>query len=245
MPLGAAHALHVGHLGTAEGRVVRGARATTTPARCSTTRPRSGGFDRRRAPRAARRCTTRRRSASAAARCSPAATVLLPTASTREAVSAAIAAERPTTTFMVPAHLQRLFAQRPALPDLVVVPARSPTPARRAPSRSSGRRHRRVPRRRRLGVLRLHRGPVHRLLAGRVARRTRAPSAGPGPTAPSSPTTTADLVRGAAVRPLRVLARPGARPRPRGAPRTTPSRSATSAGSTTTATCTSTAAATT
>jgi acyl-CoA synthetase (AMP-forming)/AMP-acid ligase II len=46
-------------------------------------------------------------------------TVLLTDRFDAEAVSATIAAERPTAMFMVPAHLQRLFAQAPAqMPDL-------------------------------------------------------------------------------------------------------------------------------
>ena len=92
-------------------------------------------------------------------------------------VTAAIETERPTTMFCVPTHLQRLFAHwdEVGVPDLSSLPAgrprRRPLPVgRQAPA------DRAVPARLDVGVLRLHRGPVHRLPQRGVAASTPARS---------------------------------------------------------------------
>ena len=97
------------------------------------------------------------------------------------AITAAIEAERPTTMFCVPTHLQRLFAHwdGSACPTSrrfrLVAHAGAPCPA--------GVKRRLIelfPDGLDVGVLRLDRGPGHRLPQRGVARAARAPSAGPG-----------------------------------------------------------------
>ncbi len=163
------------------------------------------------------------------------------------AITEAIETERPTSMFCVPTHLQRLFAHwdRSAAPDLssfrLVAHAGAP-----CPPAVKRRLVELFPEGADLGVLRRHRGPVHRLpqrgVAGAPRHRrpraagsrrcpwtTTARSGARCPTTPGSPTS-ATRTR---------LRRPGATHR-----RDRPSRSATSGGSTTTATSTSTADAT-
>ena len=100
--------------------------------------------------------------------------------------------QRPTTMFCVPTHLQRLFAHwdEVGVPDLssfrLVAHAGAACPP--AVKRAAGRA---VPGRLDLGVLRLHRGPVHRLPQRGVAASGPAPSAGPGRDARCCSTTTA------------------------------------------------------
>ena len=143
-----------------------------------------------------------------------------------------------------PAALRPLGRHRLAGP--VVLPAGRPR-RRSLPHRPEAPADRGLPTRVDLGVLRLHRGPVHRLPQRGVA-------GAPGHRRPRPPRPRAlrrrrrhPVVRGARARPLRVLRRPRPRPPPPGAtpPAAPPSPSATPAGSTTTATSTSTVAATT
>ncbi len=90
------------------------------------------------------------------------------------AVTAAIEAERPTSMFCVPTHLQRLFAHwdEAGVPDLssfrLVAHAGAPCPD--GGEATAGRA---VPRGLDLGVLRLDRGPVHGLPERGVAGATR------------------------------------------------------------------------
>ncbi len=159
-------------------------------------------------------------------------------------VTEAIERERPTSMFCVPTHLQRLFAHwdEVGTPDLssfrLVAHAGAP-----CPDAVKRRLVETFPERVDLGVLRLDRGPVHRLPLRGVAGPAR--DGRPGPARPGAVHGRGrhDLVRGAAVRPVHLLRRPATRPPPRGGtPRTgRRSPSATSAGSTTTATCSSTA----
>ena len=92
----------------------------------------------------------------------------------------------------------------------------------------------------RLGVLRVHRGAVHRLLAGGLAGPPRQRGAGPPRPAAGDRRARPAVVRGAALGPVRVLA--GARRRRRRPGAATGSPSATWAGWTTTASCGSTGA---
>ena len=107
-------------------------------------------------------------------------------------ITEAIRTERPTSMFCVPTHLQRLFAHwdEVGAPDLscfrLVAHAGAPCPAGDQAAADRG-----VPGRQHLGVLRVDRGPVHRLPRARSGWRGRAPSAGPGRGARSPWTRTA------------------------------------------------------
>ena len=174
-------------------------------------------------------------------------------ASTRPTALDVLRRLRPTTTFMVPTHLQRLLA----LPDLgaderfdslrLLVHAGSPCPpALKRVRHGAGARGRAV------GVLRFHRGSVHGLLARGVAG---APGhRGPGPTGPPPldrrrrsrartprPKATRRSAPSGATRRRSPGSSTGAtRRRPRRPGAATPSPSATSGASTPTATCSST-----
>ena len=126
------------------------------------------------------------------------------------AVTEAITTERPTTMFCVPTHLQRLFAHwdEVGVPDLS---ASAWSPTRRAvPARRQAAADRAVPGRVDLGVLRLHRGPVHRLPLRGVARPPRHRRPGPPRAHHHHGRRRDPVVRGAAARALRL--RRGARP---------------------------------
>ena len=149
----------------------------------------------------------------------------------------------PTTTFMAPAALSRLLAsvagtttRFDALRLLVHAGSPCPPSLKRAALE-------RVGPGRAVGVLRLHRGPVHRVLAGGVGRAARDRRAGPGPAAPSRWTTTGPSGADPRASPgsRTGVTRPG--PRPPGG--TGPSPWGTSGAWTTTAICSSTAAGTT
>ena len=124
-------------------------------------------------------------------------------------VTEAIERERPTSMFCVPTHLQRLFAHwdEVGTPDLssfrLVAHAGAP-----CPDAVKRRLVETFPDGIDLGVLRLDRGPVHRLPLRGVARAAR--DGRPGPARPGAVHRRRrhDLVRGAAVRPVLLLRRP-------------------------------------
>ena len=124
-------------------------------------------------------------------------------------VTEAIERERPTSMFCVPTHLQRLFAHwdEVGTPDLssfrLVAHAGAP-----CPDAVKRRLVETFPEGVHVGVLRLDRGPVHRLPLRGVARAAR--DRGPGPARPGAVDRRRrhHLVRGAAVRPVLLLRRP-------------------------------------
>ena len=202
---GPADALHVGHLGHAEGRVVRrarrgrragavrrggrpvGVRGRRPPPRLLAAAPLGPDPLRCRHPAAgrvgARARTLRRRGRGGRHRRAPADVV----------VHGAVAPPAPL---------------RPGRPPVarLVPPA---GPRRRAlPAAAEAGGHRRLPRRLGVGVLRLDRGPVHRLRGRRLARAAR--HGGPGPTrpAPVDRPRRHHLVRGPTPRPVHLLGRP-------------------------------------
>ncbi len=116
---------------------------------------------------------------------------------------------RPTTTFMVPTHIERIL-QQPALGRRralrLLAPAR---PRRRAlPRAGQARRHGPGPPRRRLGVLRFDRGPVHRVPARGMGGAPRLRRSRPRRPAHRHRRHRHHLVRDAVLRPLLVLGRP-------------------------------------
>ena len=125
------------------------------------------------------------------------------------AVTAAIDADRPTTMFCVPTHLQRLFAHwdEVGVPDLSLVPAGGPR-RRAVPGGRQGAADRDVPARVDVGVLRLDRGPVHRLPQRGVAGASRHRRPGPARPLAVAGRGRHDLVRGARARAVRLLRRP-------------------------------------
>ena len=150
----------------------------------------------------------------------------------------------PTTMFCVPTHLQRLLAhwERVGVPDLtsfrLVAHAGAPCPPwlkRRLVEL--------FPRRLDVGVLRLDRGPAHRLPQRGVARAARHGGPRPARAHPGARRRRHHLVRRPAARPVHLLRRAGEDRRGLARDRRTgrPSRSATWAASTRTATSTSTA----
>ena len=129
---------------------------------------------------------------------------------------------RPTTAFLVPTHLHRILQDPGPRPRRAVRLAAPPGPRRGALSRhGQARHHGTSPARRRLGVLRLHRGPVLGVRTGGLARAPR--HRRPGPSGPATPHraiaagTDPDaeevgaghhLVRHARLRPLQLLGEP-------------------------------------
>ena len=188
MPLARPDALHVRDDGAAQGRVVRG------PGRGR--RPGAGRRgDRPLGLRAAatgtwcsRRCTTARRCGSRSTPCSPGGEVLLPGPFDAARAAAAITTLRPDDD-LLRAHPPAAAARARRRRLVVVPPARARRGALPRAAEAGGARG--AARGQRLGVLRLHRGAVHRLLAGRLARRTPAASAGPGPAGGWRPTSAA------------------------------------------------------
>ena len=170
-----------GTTGTPEGRVVGGAERGRGRGASWPRRPSSGTSTPTTATSSARRSTTRCRSASAAAPCWPAATSSSSVRSTRHGSPGRSSSVEPTTTFMVPAHLQRLLLDRRACPPLDVVPP--PGPRRRPvprPDQAAGRIEL-------VGVDRVWEfyGSTEgqfTACSGPSGSTTRAPSAGPGPT---------------------------------------------------------------
>ncbi len=134
---------------------------------------------------------------------------------------------RPTTAFLVPTHLQRILHLPELGPDEKFDSLRLLAHAGLAlPRAGQARRHGTGPPRRRLGVLRLHRGAVHGVLARRVAgaprhRREGPPGPPPFHRAAHRPgrrdrPLRRHLVRVAGLRPLRLLGRPRRDARPPG-----------------------------
>ena len=187
---GPAHALHVGDDGPAQGRVVRASWPTTTPGRWPPRRSSSGASGRATGTSCSRRCTTARRCGSRSTPCSPAARCCCPGPFDAARAAAAISTLRPTTTFCVPTHLQRLLAPRRR--RLVLVPP-------------AGARRRAVPRTAEAGGAR---GAARAAASGsstapprrsspsarrRTGWRTRAASAGPGRAGGWRPTSAGQL----------------------------------------------------
>ncbi len=115
----------------------------------------------------------------------------------RAAVTDAIVRERPTTMFCVPTHLQRLFAHW----DQAACPTSAASASSRTPERPVRPRSRSgwssCSPKAALGVLRLHRGPVHRVSQRGVARATRDGRPGAARAQPAARRRRHDLVHGA------------------------------------------------
>ena len=200
-----------------------GSSPRTTPGRWPPRRSTSGASGRATGTSCSRRCTTAPRCASRSTRCSPAARCCCPGPFDAARAAAAISTLRPDDDVLradPPAA-----AARPRRRRLVVVP---PAGARRrpVPRTAQARGPRGAPRRQRLGVLRLDRGAVHRLLAGGLAGAPGQRRAGPARTAAGDRRARPAVVRRPAVGAVRVLAgagedrgrlarRPGHRRRPR------------------------------